>query len=521
LDKTQEQLIRLFRSWQSSLEKYIEQKIGVNPSNDLSMTTQQRMAAREVSNLVNAKRKKILGKPLTEEEEAYTKLLGVSIMSGQGTGKDAFTSWVIDWWLTCFKNTLIPCTAPTADQIKNILWSEFSRWYNKTRLDGTPMNPFKTADGLGDNLVVESQKIWVREKGGKECFAFWKTANPKDDSESQAGTLYGFHAPNMLIVVDEAASVPEPVFTPLEGTITEAKEGVNWILLIFNPIYNTGFAVNTHRGKEANKWLRIHWDAEDSERVSKQHIQDMEDKYGRESNTFRTLVKGLPPHAEEDALIPLDWVMAAVDRDIIPMDDDPLILGVDVGAGGDNSVACLRRGGKVYPLRKHSSPDTMALVGWLAEIIENEGVDVVYVDVIGIGKGVYDRMRELGYRVFAVDSRRALTDDERFNNVREKMWWSLREVFEQGTISIPDNLDLKEQLWSPRFKHSSGRKISIESKYEMRRRIGFKNSPNEADALGLTLYMKDTAFRQNLRNRDPYATDDERARIGDKAWMAA
>ena len=65
MDKTQERLIKLFRSWQSSLEKYIEQKIGVNPSNDLSMTTQQRMAAREVSNLVNAKRKKILGKPLT------------------------------------------------------------------------------------------------------------------------------------------------------------------------------------------------------------------------------------------------------------------------------------------------------------------------------------------------------------------------------------------------------------------------------------------------------------------------
>jgi phage terminase large subunit len=509
---------KVFARWRDSLEKYIEEAMGINPSNGFSMSTQQRNAAREVSKLVNAKRAKALGKKLTPEEEEYAGKLGLSIMSGQGTGKDAFTSWVMDWWLNMFDETLIPCTAPTADQIKNILWSEFSRWYNKTKPDGTPFHVFKSSDGKSDGLVVESQKIWVRETGGKENFAFWKTANPKDDPESQAGTLYGFHAPYMLIVVDEAASVPQPVFKPLEGTITSAK-GVNWILLIFNPIHQSGYAVDSHFGMHKEKWIRLHWDAEESENVSPQHIQDMEEKYGRKSNTFRTLVKGLPPLAEEDSVIPNDWIQNAIDRELVIADDDPIIMGLDPGAGGDNTVACIRQGWRVKSFHKFSSPDTMEVVAWAAELMEQEEVTACFVDIIGIGNGVYYRLKELGYRVFPVDVR-IKSSDEKFRNIRAELWWKAREVFEKNLVSMPNDLFFKDELSAPRFIHK-GKTVEVDSKAEIKKKLSRSNSPNHADAFNLTLTYKDAMFRR--QKKDAYSFDKYKHETygGEYGWMVA
>lgn len=512
-----DKITKLLARWKDSLEKFVEEAVGVNPSNGLSMSTQQRLAAREVSKLVNAKRKAMLGKKMTPEDLEYAEKIGVSIMSGQGTGKDAFCSWVMMWWLCCFPETLIPCTAPTADQIKNILWSEFARWYNKLDKDLKPQCVFKGEALKDDHLVVETQRIYVQQLNGKECFAFWKTANPKDDPDSQAGTLYGFHAPNMLIVVDEAASVPQPVFKPLEGTITSA-EGVNWILMLFNPIYQSGYAVDSHTGPNAHKWICIHWDAEESENVSKQHILDMEQKYGRNSNTFRTLVKGLPPLAEADTIIPYDWVMNAVDREIYVDDDDPIIMGLDVGAGGDNTVACIRQGWKVKSFEKFSSPNTMEVVGWAADLMDGEKVTACFIDVIGIGNGVYYRLKELGYRVYPVDVRVTCLD-ERFKNVRSELWWKAREAFEANLPSIPNDLVFKSELWSPKFRHLSGKTIEVDSKYDMKRRLSLSTSPNHADAFNLTLTYKDSMFRR--QKKEGYDFDKTEETKGEFGWMAA
>lgn len=513
-----DQLARLIKRWKDSLEKFVEEAIGVNASNGLALSTQQRQACQEVSKLVNAKRKRLNGKKLTEEDLQYVDKIGISIMSGQGTGKDAFCSWVMMWWLCCFPETLIPCTAPTADQIRNVLWSEFSRWHNKLNDNLEPQFVFKGKAQKEDYLVLETQKIYVQQLDGKECFAFWKTANPKDDPDAQAGTLYGFHAPYMLIVVDEAASVPQPVFKPLEGTITSAK-GVNWILMLFNPIYQSGYAVDSHTGPDAHKWVCIHWDAEESENVSKQHILDMEQKYGRNSNTFRTLVKGLPPLAEADTLIPYDWVMSAVDREIIVDEDDPIIAGLDPGGGGDNTELCIRQGWKVLGFHKHSSPNTMELVGWVAELLDEHNVTACMVDVVGLGNGVYYRLKELGYRVFPIDAR-VTSMDERFRNVRSELWWKAREAFESNLPSIPNDIVFKSELWTPKFKHLSGKTIEVESKYDMKRRLSLSASPNKADAFNLTLMYKDSMFRRQKRDIYDFRKDSNDY-SGEFTWMVA
>ena len=60
----------------------------------------------------------------TPEEIKMAAKTGVSIQSGKGTGKDAEASWLILWFLICFTNSKIPCTAQTGHQLKDVLWSE-------------------------------------------------------------------------------------------------------------------------------------------------------------------------------------------------------------------------------------------------------------------------------------------------------------------------------------------------------------------------------------------------------------
>ena len=73
-----------------------------------------------------------------------------TIRSGHGTGKDAFASWVVLWFLTCFPYPKIMCTAPTARQLNDILWAELSKWTRQSV--------------LADEFVIQSDKIFQAEK---------------------------------------------------------------------------------------------------------------------------------------------------------------------------------------------------------------------------------------------------------------------------------------------------------------------------------------------------------------------
>src|SRR5215469_5453469 len=57
----------------------------------------------------------------------------VSIRSGHGTGKSAFQSWCVLWFMSCHFPCKVPCTAPTAHQLNDILWSELAKWHRAMR----------------------------------------------------------------------------------------------------------------------------------------------------------------------------------------------------------------------------------------------------------------------------------------------------------------------------------------------------------------------------------------------------
>lgn len=103
------------------------------------------------------------------------------------------------------------------------------------------------------------------------------------------------------------------------------------------------------------------------------------------------------------------------------------------------------------------------------------------VDVIGLGAGVFDRLREQGARVTAFNSSSRPRDPVRFANRRAEVFWHLRELLEAGELDLdPDDLELAAQLGALRWRVDSSGRVLIESKDAIRAR-GLP-SPDRADA---------------------------------------
>jgi hypothetical protein len=98
---------------------------------------------------------------------------------------------------------------------------------------------------------------------------------------------------------------------------------------------------------------------------------------------------------------------------------------------------------------------------------------------------VYTRLREQGYPAESVVVRETATDKAQFGNKRNELWHTLRQQFQDGTISIPNDEDLIDELSSMKVHppDSSG-VIRVFSKAELRKQG--RNSPDKADALCLT-----------------------------------
>ncbi len=498
----------LLEEWSRDAYKFVTEAIGAK-----KVSKQQRKFLEELSFLVNAKVKAGTEREkCTTRELEYAQKKGISIMAGQGVGKDTSAAWAILWFLCCFPYPKIPCTAPTAHQLKDVLWAEISKWIRNSSKEGV---------GLIDDIITwNAEKCYMNQtkKPGSEWFAVARTCNTKASAEEQAETLAGFHEDYQLIVIDEASAVPDPVFKPIEGTLT----GIcNMALVIFNPTRSTGFALRTHQA-DRRDWVTLHWSAEESDLVTLDHIEYMKRKHGSDSNVYRVRVLGLPPKSDDDALIKWDWIQDAVGREFVYDAGYMTKAGIDVGGGGDKSIYLERRGYEVTEILENRSHDTMAVTGWIAEQLRDLGDnDQSFIDVVGIGRGPYDRLRELGMKVMGVNVSNSAVHPERFHRLRDELWWRMREAFEKGEISIPNDDELIGELSVIKFDDATG-KIKVESKKDLRRRQ--LPSPNKADALCLTYYFEETLNTvKAVKDKwfDKYADAESRVQARDNAWMGA
>lgn len=393
----------------------------------------------------------------------------LSIRSGHRVGKSAFLSWTILWFLTCFYPTKVGCTAPTATQMSDVLWAELSLWHRRLS-DRSPE--------LGSQFEWTTDEFRLAERP-KESFAVARTAR-----QEKPEALQGLHAANSLIIADEASGVPQAVFEAGRGSL--AARGA-FVILTSNPTRTSGFFYETHH-KLRPLWDCLEINGEDVPTQSQQFRDEIVYEYGKDSNYYRVRVQGEFPLSEDDVVIPLELCDAARQRDVKPFGDT--IWGVDVARFGSDRTVLIKRCTNAT-LEKHKSwtgMDTMQTAGrinveWADTLPENRPKQI-FVDVIGIGAGVVDRLQELNLPVMGVNVAEMASIDDRYMRLRDELWFGARRWLEKKSCKLVEDEKLIAELSLPKYTFTSGGKIKVESKDDLKKR--YPRSPDIADALVLT-----------------------------------
>jgi hypothetical protein len=193
--------------------------------------------------------------------------------------------------------------------------------------------------------------------------------------------------------------------------------------------------------------------------------------------------------ADHDGLIRAELVIRARRHDAPDQRHAALVLGVDIArGGGDRSHIIDRQGRRAgrHINRSIDEPDLMRVAGLVAREIDRLDPAMTFVDGTGIGAGVYDRLRERGYRrVRLVNFGARAEDPRRYANRRAEMWDRLKDwLADESGVSIPDDDSLQAQLCAPGYGFDSNGRLLLEAKERSRERLGA--SPDAADALALT-----------------------------------
>ncbi len=361
-------------------------------------------------------------------------------------------------------------TAPSSAQLEDAYIPGFRTWAQKL-----PPEMFGLWHVTADKFTFK-----LSERQGFENFVTVRTARA-DSPES----LQGVNAKNVMVLVDEAAGVADVSFEAVSGSL--ATENAH-LVLTGNPNRRVGYFYETHT-KLAAHWRRFHVNSEQSRLVSKEWIEECRVRWGRDSNPYRIHVLGEFPTDEEDTVIPVYLVEDAIQRDVVPFGN--AVWGVDVARfGSDLTALCKRRRNAVTePVKTWRKKDTMEVVG----IIKHEWDQTpaalrptdIFVDSIGVGGGVADRLRELGLPAIDVNvSELPANPMSHGDRLRDDLWLKLRAWLEGRDVVLPQDERLRAELIMPRLGYTSTGKMKVESKDHMRARG--ESSPNTADALCLT-----------------------------------
>lgn len=418
----------------------------------------------------------LLGAAL-RREGVFAKLLmaavRLAVASGHGIGKTALVAWIILWFISTRPNPQIVVTANTGNQLKTKTWRELAKWHNLA------INKHWFHWSATQFKMADRPETW------------FATAVPWSEHNSSA--FAGTHAAHVLVIFDEASEIADKIWEVAEGAMsTGALDGNTTIWLAFgNPTVNTG-RFRQCWTKFRKRWLTMKVDSRTAKKADKNWIKELIEDWGEDSDYVRVRVRGEFPRTGPKQFIGNDLVEGAQARHKVLEDrfipsSTPKLMGVDVARqGSGQTVIVKRRGRKMHKdIKRFRIPDLMQVASMVAHEINEWQPDVVFVDAVGMGAGVFDRLIQLGYtNVVAVLSgeQESVADRTRHFNRRIEMWDRMKAWLPTG--AIPEDKELYEDLIGPELHYDEKMRMKLERKEDMQKR-GLP-SPDTADALALT-----------------------------------
>lgn len=448
----------------------------------------------------------------------------VSARGPHGLGKTALAALAVLWFATTREAARIDwkviTTASAWRALSIYLWPEIKKWARRLRWDVLGRSPYSDVTEL---LMLNLKLV----HGAASAVA-----------SNKAELIEGAHADSLLYLIDEGKVVPDATWDAIEGAFSGGRtEGLPeaFALAISTPGPPAGRFYDIHRRAPGlEDWHVRHvtlQEAITAGRISPEWAEQRKRQWGAGSAMYHNRVLGEFHASDEDAVIPLAWVEAAIERwhqwnDAgRPAIEGRRYLGVDVArTGKDSTVFAHRHGVCITDLETHDREDTMLTTARVQGATGHTKTDdqdqadskpaaarraraaapspsagpLPVVDSMGVGGGVVDRLREIGEPVLAytgaAKTRNRTRDGEfGFVNVRSAAYWRMRELldpaFDAEIMLPPDDL-LISDLTTPKWDITTGvpPKIRVEPKKDLVARLG--RSPDRGDSVAMALFAE-------------------------------
>ncbi len=387
------------------------------------------------------------------------------VVTCNSVGKDYIAGAAVLWWLSVWEEALAITTAITGDQVRLIQWTEIRSLFRKAK--------YRLGGEIAD---VEP---WVRFGDKRNGFGL----STRDEPER----LQGLHRSHILVVITEASAVPVGVF---DGLRTLGASQDLHVLALANPTRNSGEVYNACHA-QAEGWNVIQYGAFDlpnlkaCQALGAEHMEDYSvidhpelcptpypylinhtferetsRDFGVDSDWYKVHVLGQFGDSESNALIPLSWIEAAIERKVVT--SQRRYGGLDVARQGRDRTAYAEiSGNAAYRLEewpRQELEDTYAQLTGAILGAGQKAPDLVAIDDTGLGGNIAPRAaRDKRYaaRTLGVDFAGVADEKGRFVNKVSEMWWRLRQ-------RLDPNSDRPLALSAARFNLEIRRRITAQ-----------------------------------------------------------
>ena len=412
----------------------------------------------------------------------------LALRGPHGLGKTAELAWIVLWFALTRdgQDWKAITTASAWRQLTHYLWPEIHKWARRLRWDRVGRAEFdERTELLQLNLKLNTGEAF---------------AAASDRSE----TIEGAHADHLLYILDEAKTIPAATFDAVEGALLT---GDCYAITVSTPGEPQGRFYEIHaRRAGLEDWHTRHVtlaECIEAGRVPADRAEQRRKQWGENSAVYQNRVLGEFASSEEDGVIPLAWIEAANARwQALEESGEwgPLTrLGIDVARGGEDSNVIAYRHGRAIRRLRHpdgepgfAKGDTMSLVGLVKAALTNGGE--ASIDLIGVGAGAYDRLREQGlpvrgFNASAHTDMRDRSGEFGFVNVRSAGWWNLREMLDPASgedLALPPDDLLIGDLTAPHWRIASAGRIQVEAKDDIKKRL--HRSTDDGDAVVMAMW---------------------------------
>ena len=399
-----------------------------------------------------------------------------AISSGRGPGKSAFLGMMAWWFNTTRIGSSCWVAANGEPQLRTRTFPEISKWF---QIAANSMCFDVSATNISPSRWF---KPWIEDKRnlGQSTKYYYTTAQlwTEENPDAFAGA---HNVLGEMAEFDEASGIPDSIWGVQQGVFTEDIVDRFWFVFS-NPRRPSGAFADCF-DKNRALWRRRHINCLEIEGISKHAYHNIINTYGEDSNEARIEVYGTFPTQGARCFFDRDKIRDAQKRDVVEDDGAALIMGVDIGHGGDPSVARFRKGRdarSIPPVRWsgdfNKSADTVAF------LMDKYAPDAVFMDQ-GWGSAVVDILKPRGYVVQEIAFGGSSSRPE-YANKRIDMHAMARAWLDGGCID--ECPKLFEEMAKIEWKYfgRADDKMILESKDDLRKRIG--RSTDELDAFVLT-----------------------------------